>query len=122
MGKAIGMVEYKTVSTGIKAADTMIKTAAVRIVEAQTVCPGKYIVIITGELSAVKASVDASKALCESELIDGEELYLALKERGILVRHFTLPRIKNFNRITIGTKAEMETLVSEIKKILEERR
>lgn len=70
MGKAIGMVEYKTVSTGIKAADTMIKTADVRIVEAQTVCPGKYIVIITGELSAVKASVDASKAMCQTELID----------------------------------------------------
>jgi histidinol-phosphate/aromatic aminotransferase/cobyric acid decarboxylase-like protein len=53
---------------------------------------------------------------------DGEELYLALKEHGILVRHFTLPRIKNFNRITIGTRGEIETLISEIQKILKEKR
>ena len=60
MGKAIGMVEFKTVSTGVLAADTMVKTAEIDIIEAQTVCPGKYIVIITGELSAVRAAVDAA--------------------------------------------------------------
>lgn len=70
MSKAIGMVEYKTVSTGIKAADLMLKTAAVDIIEAQTVCPGKYIVIITGDLSAVNASVEASKTQYSGQLID----------------------------------------------------
>ena len=70
MSKAIGMVEYQTVSTGIYAADTMVKTADVDIIEAQTVCPGKYIVIITGELSAVRAAVDASKSKFEGKLID----------------------------------------------------
>lgn len=70
MSKAIGMVEYQTVSTGILAADTMVKTADVDIIEAQTVCPGKYIVIISGELSAVRAAVDASKSLFDDKLID----------------------------------------------------
>ena len=37
--KAIGMVEYKTVSSGIKAADLIVKTAEVELLEAQTVCP-----------------------------------------------------------------------------------
>ena len=63
MGKAIGMVEFQTVSTGMNGADTMIKTAEVDIVECATVCPGKYIVIISGEISAVKASVDAEKVI-----------------------------------------------------------
>lgn len=40
MSKAIGMVEYKTVSAGITAADAMVKTSEVSIIEAQTVCPG----------------------------------------------------------------------------------
>ena len=70
MAKAIGMVEYTTVSTGIQAADTLVKTAAVEIIEAQVVCPGKYIVIITGELSAIKASVDACKTKYGEQLID----------------------------------------------------
>ena len=56
MSKAIGMVEYKTVSAGMTAADTMIKTAEIEVIQASTVCPGKYIVLVTGELSAVKAS------------------------------------------------------------------
>ena len=55
MSKAIGMVEYKTVSAGITAADAMVKTSEVSIIEAQTVCPGKYIAIITGDLSAVSS-------------------------------------------------------------------
>ena len=70
MSKAIGMVEYKTVSMGMTAADLMIKTAAVEIIEAQTVCPGKYIVLITGELSAVNASVEAAKTQYGDQLID----------------------------------------------------
>ena len=60
MSKAIGMIEFKTTATGITAADAMVKTSEVEIVEAQTVCPGKYIAIITGDLSAVKAAVDAA--------------------------------------------------------------
>ena len=46
MSKAIGMVEYKTVSTGIKAADLIVKTADVELIQAQTVCPGKFIILL----------------------------------------------------------------------------
>lgn len=70
MAKAIGMIEYATVSTGISATDTMLKTAEVEVIEAQTVCPGKYIAIICGELSAVKASVENAKAQFGEKLID----------------------------------------------------
>lgn len=68
--KAIGMVEYKTVSTGIRAADLIVKTADVELIQAQTVCPGKFIVLFTGDLSAVKASADASKTQFGEALID----------------------------------------------------
>ena len=70
MARAIGMIEYTTVSTGIQAADTLVKTAEVEIIEAQVVCPGKYIVIISGELSAIMASVDACKMKYGDKLID----------------------------------------------------
>ncbi len=70
MSKAIGMVEYKTVSAGVFAADIMVKTAEVDIIEAQTVCPGKYIAVISGQLSAVDAAVAAAKAKCSTQLIN----------------------------------------------------
>lgn len=70
MGKALAMAEFATVSTGIRAADMMIKTAEVRVIEAQTVCPGKYIVLIEGALSAVRASIDAVSGEFSDKLID----------------------------------------------------
>ncbi len=70
MGKALAMAEYTTVSVGMQAADIMVKTADVNIIEAQVVCPGKYIVLIEGELSAVRASLDAVKTRFPEKLID----------------------------------------------------
>lgn len=61
MQKAIGMIEFKTVSSGITAADHMVKTAEVELLEAQVVCPGKYIALIAGDLSAVNAAVSAAE-------------------------------------------------------------
>ncbi|MCI8459030.1 MAG: BMC domain-containing protein [Clostridia bacterium] len=69
MKKAIAVSEYKTVSAGVTAADAMLKAADVDIVEAATVCPGKYIVIIAGELSAVAAAAEAGKTLCAEQHI-----------------------------------------------------
>lgn len=50
----------------------------------------------------------------------GEKLYLSLKSRGVLVRHFTKSRIAEFNRITIGTLEQMNILLDNIKEILKE--
>ena len=52
--------------------------------------------------------------------LDGAKLYQQLKDRGILVRFFNTPRLKDYNRITIGSKEEMQVLVSTMKDILEE--
>jgi histidinol-phosphate aminotransferase len=49
---------------------------------------------------------------------DGEKLYLALRERGIIVRHFKTPRIKNYLRITIGTNEQMKILIEALRDIV----
>ena len=75
------------------------------------------------ELSKLGFEFTDSKAnfiFTQTQKIDGKSLYLALKEKGVLVRHFDAPRISNFNRITIGNKEEMQILVNKIKEILEE--
>ena len=52
--------------------------------------------------------------------MDGGMLYEKLRERGILVRHFTNPLIAQYNRITVGTKEQMQALIDIIADILEE--
>ncbi len=55
-----------------------------------------------------------------SDRMGGEAMYLALKARGILVRHFDKERIQDFNRITIGTRAQMEALLAAVDAIFRE--
>ena len=62
----------------------------------------------------------ANFLFAKTDKIDGGELYRKLKERGILVRHFTNPRICQFNRITIGTMEQMAVLVGTLKEVLYE--
>jgi len=54
------------------------------------------------------------------ERVGGERIYRGLKERGVLVRHFNHPRIEAFNRITVGTDAQMQTLLTALDEILKE--
>ena len=49
--------------------------------------------------------------------ICGDDLYTGLRQRGILVRHFTKERVKDFVRITIGTQAQMECLADALKEM-----
>lgn len=48
----------------------------------------------------------------------GAKLYQALRDRGIIVRHFKSPRIEAFLRITIGTDEQSDELVSTLQEIL----
>lgn len=75
------------------------------------------------ELRALGFTVLDSKAnfvFAAHGRISGKELYLRLKQNGILVRHFDSARLTDFNRITIGSMEQMRTLISTIKKILED--
>ncbi len=60
----------------------------------------------------------ANFLFAKSNKISGEELYLKLKEKSILVRHFKDEKISAFNRITIGTMDEMKSLIKAIKEIM----
>lgn len=61
MDKALAIIEYSTVASGIRSLDWLTKTADIDIVTAQTVCPGKFMILFYGELSAVHASMQAAR-------------------------------------------------------------
>lgn len=70
MANAIGMVEFTSIARGIYATDQMLKTSEVEIVTASSVCPGKYIAIVHGDVSAVNESVSVGEKMAEEFLVD----------------------------------------------------
>lgn len=75
------------------------------------------------ELQALGFTVLDSQAnfvFAKHRCASSKQLYLKLKENGILVRHFDAERLQDFNRITIGSREQMQSLVDALRKILEE--
>lgn len=70
MIKAIGFVEFVSIAKGIEAADAMLKTSRVELLDARPICPGKYIVLVWGEVSSVYNSVQAGKQIGEASVVD----------------------------------------------------
>lgn len=67
---ALGMIEVTSIPKGVEAGDAMLKAATVELISAQSICAGKYIVIVTGEVAAVEESVAAGKTVAGQKLID----------------------------------------------------
>ena len=67
---ALGMIETNSIPAGIESGDAMLKAAEVALVTAQAVCAGKYIVIVSGGVAAVKAAVAAGVETAGYVLVD----------------------------------------------------
>jgi microcompartment protein CcmL/EutN len=55
----LGALELTSIALGFSAADAMVKEAPVIIIDAAAVCPGKFIIFITGGLSGVESAMEA---------------------------------------------------------------
>ncbi len=67
---AIGLIEFANIHTGIEAADAMLKTAAVSSFCLKTICPGKFLAGVSGEIGAVESSVRAGRQIRPSAVVD----------------------------------------------------
>ena len=68
--QTIGFLELSSIAKGIQAADILLKAADVELVFAKPVCPGKYSILFTGEVSAVKASLEAGMEIGGNQVVD----------------------------------------------------
>jgi len=59
----IGAVEFKSISRGIIVTDAMLKVSSVSLILATTLCPGKYLTIVEGEVSSVEKALDTADRL-----------------------------------------------------------
>jgi len=70
----IGLLEYNSIGKGINATDQILKQAEVEVLFAKPVCPGKFTVLFSGDVEAVKSSIHAGVKIAEDSLVD--ELFI----------------------------------------------
>lgn len=66
----IGFLELNSIAKGILAADMMLKAAGIRLVSARPGCPGKYQILISGEVSSVESSMKTGEEAAQSHVVD----------------------------------------------------
>lgn len=75
------------------------------------------------QLRKLGFSMTDSKAnfiFAKHPLADGNQIYLKLKEKGVLIRHFNTSRLCQYNRITVGSREQMEVFIEKLTQVLEE--
>ena len=69
MGISIGLLELKSIPIGIQTADEMIKSANVKLLTASPTCPGKYVIIVSGQIAAVKNAMAVGQRLAGTYMV-----------------------------------------------------
>ena len=70
MKQAIGLLEIKSIARGMVAADAMVKAAQVELLQASAVCPGKFLVLVAGDVGSVQSSLETGASAGEGVVID----------------------------------------------------
>jgi microcompartment protein CcmL/EutN len=67
---SIGLVELSSVAVGYMVEDAMLKASAVTLLVARTICSGKYLVVVAGDVASAEASVEAGARVANGTLIE----------------------------------------------------
>ncbi|MBD8498568.1 BMC domain-containing protein [Paenibacillus arenosi] len=61
MTSAVGVVELRSISKGYETADQMLKTSPVTVHHLKPICPGKFLIIMSGDTADVEVAMAAAK-------------------------------------------------------------
>jgi microcompartment protein CcmL/EutN len=67
---SFGLIELTSIAAGFEVCDAMLKASAVQLLLSRSICSGKYIVLVCGDVAAVTASVEAGARTGRHSLID----------------------------------------------------
>ncbi len=67
---AIGLIELSSIAAGFETSDAMIKTASVKLIECLPICPGKFMVLVAGDVADIQSSVETGRVVAGANMID----------------------------------------------------
>jgi microcompartment protein CcmL/EutN len=78
----LGGLELDSVAAGVQVLDAVVKAAPLEIIDARTVCPGKYLILVTGSEASVEAGLAAGSEIRSDCLLD--RIYLPNLHEGVV--------------------------------------
>lgn len=70
MFRALGVIEFSSIARGIETSDIMVKSSAVELLTLKHICPGKFLVIICGDVEDVKIAIEKTVSTGEGKIIE----------------------------------------------------
>jgi microcompartment protein CcmL/EutN len=71
---SIGLIELSSIATGLLVQDTMLKAGDIKILMARSICSGKYLIVVAGDVTSVQAAVLAGGAAAGASLIERRQI------------------------------------------------
>jgi microcompartment protein CcmL/EutN len=121
---ALGMIESNSIPAGIEGGDAMLKAAEVSLSTAQVVCAGKYIVVVSGDVAAVRHSVQAGIETLHTTLVDSfvipnvhEKVVAAISAASFIEKPAALGIIETFSLAAAVQCADTAVKAAEVELI-----
>ncbi|MPQ42896.1 BMC domain-containing protein [Clostridium tarantellae] len=70
MSKSIGAIEFRSISKGIEVCDEIVKKAFVKISYMKSICPGKFLIIVNGDVGEVETAIEYGKEVGKKHIVD----------------------------------------------------
>ena len=78
----LGVLEFYSIAVGIKALDDMVKMAPIHIIEARTICPGKYLIVFSGDVASVEYAFNKGLETGKEQIAD--RLFLPMIDPDVI--------------------------------------
>lgn len=78
----LGALEFSSIAMGIRALDEMVKIAPIKIIEARTICPGKYLIVFSGDVASVEYSFNKGYETGKNYIVDS--LFLPMIHQDVI--------------------------------------
>lgn len=117
MNKSIGSIEFRSIAKGIEVSNEMVKKAYVDILYLKSICPGKFIIIISGDTGEVNTAVDYGISMSEGFIVDSfvinsvhDSIISALKNKYEDISEVSCIGVMETSKVCAGLKALDKTL------------
>jgi microcompartment protein CcmL/EutN len=124
MSNAIGLIELNSIARGYLVGDAMLKAAAVEILFNRTICPGKFMVMVAGDVAAVEASMGAGLEIGGETVVDElllpnvhQDVFPAISGTRVIEETAALGILETFSVATIIEAADAAVKAANIQLI-----